>query len=65
MSFNINLLVYSLDSFLFGLHSLFKGDFRVTSPKDDWVFTDMNLMQDVVQPAVRAALKLHQDSFTC
>lgn len=54
----------NLDSFLFGLHSLFKGDFRVTSSKDDWVFSDMNFMQDVVQPAVRTALKLHQDHFT-
>ena len=25
------------ESFLYGLHALFKGDFRITSPKDEWV----------------------------
>uniref|UniRef100_H3BC49 Pecanex-like protein n=1 Tax=Latimeria chalumnae TaxID=7897 RepID=H3BC49_LATCH len=54
----------SLESFLYGLHALFKGDFRVTS-KDEWVFADMDLLQKVIVPAIRMSLKLHQDHFTC
>ncbi|XP_054432728.1 pecanex-like protein 2 [Pteronotus mesoamericanus] len=54
----------SLDSFLYGLHALFKGDFRVTA-RDEWVFADMDLLHKVVAPAIRMSLKLHQDQFTC
>nr|XP_039272642.1 pecanex-like protein 1 isoform X1 [Styela clava] len=52
-----------LESFLYGLHSLFKGDFRITSSKDEWVFIDMDLLHHVVAPGVRMSLKLHQDHF--
>ncbi|ETE73104.1 Pecanex-like protein 2, partial [Ophiophagus hannah] len=58
------MIVYSLDSFLHGLHALFKGDFRITS-RDEWVFADMDLLHQVVAPAIRMSLKLHQDQFTC
>ncbi|XP_060032049.1 pecanex-like protein 3 isoform X7 [Erinaceus europaeus] len=54
----------SLEPFLYGLHALFKGDFRITSPHDEWVFADMDLLHRVVAPGVRMALKLHQDHFT-
>nr|XP_019568442.1 PREDICTED: pecanex-like protein 2 isoform X1 [Rhinolophus sinicus] len=54
----------SLDSFLYGLHALFKGDFRITA-RDEWVFADMDLLHKVVAPAIRMSLKLHQDQFTC
>lgn len=54
------MLLHSLESFLFGLHALFKGDFRITSPKDEWVFSDMDLLRKVVAPGVRMSLKLHQ-----
>ncbi|XP_013392762.1 pecanex-like protein 1 [Lingula anatina] len=54
----------SVDFFLYGLHALFKGDFRITSPKDEWVFTDMELLRRVVAPGIRMSLKLHQDHFT-
>ncbi|XP_055473540.1 pecanex-like protein 2 [Psammomys obesus] len=57
-------MAMSLDSFLYGLHALFKGDFRVTA-RDEWVFADMDLLHRVVVPAVRMSLKLHQDQFTC
>lgn len=50
----------SLEPFLYGLHALFKGDFRITSPRDEWVFADMDLLHRVVAPGVRMALKLHQ-----
>ncbi|TSK22577.1 Pecanex-like protein 2 [Bagarius yarrelli] len=53
----------SLESFLYGFSTLFKGDFRIAS-KDEWVFADMDLLQKVVAPAVRMSLKLHQDHFT-
>uniref|UniRef100_A0A3B4TL77 Pecanex-like protein n=1 Tax=Seriola dumerili TaxID=41447 RepID=A0A3B4TL77_SERDU len=54
----------SLEPFLYGLHALFKGDFRITSPRDEWVFADMDLLNRVVAPGVRMSLKLHQDHFT-
>ncbi|XP_048342036.1 pecanex-like protein 2 isoform X2 [Sphaerodactylus townsendi] len=57
-------MAISLDSFLYGLHALFKGDFRLTS-RDEWVFADMDLLHKVVAPAIRMSLKLHQDQFTC
>ncbi|XP_039104764.1 pecanex-like protein 2 [Hyaena hyaena] len=57
-------MALSLDSFLFGLHALFKGDFRITA-RDEWVFADMDLLHKVVAPAIRMSLKLHQDQFTC
>ncbi|XP_062502263.1 pecanex-like protein 1 isoform X2 [Corticium candelabrum] len=52
-----------LESFLYGLHALVKGDFRITSSKDEWVFADMDLLNKVVLSGVRMALKLHQDHF--
>ncbi|XP_045882759.1 pecanex-like protein 2 isoform X2 [Meles meles] len=57
-------MALSLDSFLYGLHALFKGDFRITA-RDEWVFADMDLLHKVVAPAIRMSLKLHQDQFTC
>ncbi|XP_033628750.1 pecanex-like protein 1 isoform X1 [Asterias rubens] len=53
-----------LESFLYGLHALFKGDFRITSVKDEWVFTDVEMLRRCVAPGVRMSLKLHQDHFT-
>lgn len=49
-----------VEFFLHGLHALFKGDFRITSPRDEWVFADMDLLHSVVAPAVKMSLKLHQ-----
>ncbi|XP_022379354.1 pecanex-like protein 2 [Enhydra lutris kenyoni] len=57
-------MALSLDSFLYGFHALFKGDFRITA-RDEWVFADMDLLHKVVAPAIRMSLKLHQDQFTC
>nr|XP_054759247.1 pecanex-like protein 1 [Lytechinus pictus] len=53
-----------LESFLYGLHALFKGDFRITSPRDEWVFQDVEMLRRCVAPGVRMSLKLHQDHFT-
>uniref|UniRef100_A0A6A7FS33 Pecanex-like protein n=4 Tax=Hirondellea gigas TaxID=1518452 RepID=A0A6A7FS33_9CRUS len=53
----------NVEFFLHGLHSLFKGDFRITCERDEWVFTDMELLKRVVSPAIRMSLKLHLDHF--
>ncbi len=53
----------SVEFFLFGLHALFKGDFRITSVRDEWVFSDVDLLRKVVAPGVRMSVKLHQDHF--
>lgn len=58
--FTLNSCFLSLEPFLYGLHALFKGDFRITSPRDEWVFADMDLLNRVVAPGVRMSLKLHQ-----
>nr|XP_050854657.1 pecanex-like protein 1 isoform X1 [Vespula vulgaris] len=55
--------VSSVEFFLYGLHALFKGDFRITSPRDEWVLHDVELLRSVVAKGVRMALKLHQDHF--
>ena len=49
-----------MEFFLYGLHALFKGDFRITSLRDEWVFSDMDLLRKVVAPGIRMSLKLHQ-----
>ncbi|XP_066464493.1 pecanex-like protein 1 isoform X9 [Eleutherodactylus coqui] len=54
----------NLESFLYGLHALFKGDFRISSIRDEWIFADMELLRKVVVPGIRMSLKLHQDHFT-
>lgn len=52
--------VSSVEFFLYGLHALFKGDFRITSIRDEWIFSDMEFLKKVVAPGVRMSLKLHQ-----
>lgn len=52
-----------VEFFLHGLHALFKGDYRITSLRDEWIFSDMDLLHSVVAPAVKMSLKLHQDHF--
>lgn len=54
------LLNSNLESFLYGLHALFKGDFRISSIRDEWIFADMELLRKVVVPGIRMSLKLHQ-----
>lgn len=60
---NLCLPQQSLESFLYGFNTLFKGDFRIAT-KDEWVFADLDLLQKVVAPAVRMSLKLHQVTCT-
>ncbi|CAH1958080.1 unnamed protein product [Acanthoscelides obtectus] len=53
----------TVEFFLFCLHALFKGDFRIACARDEWVFNDMDLLRTIVAPGVRMSLKLHQDHF--
>ncbi|KAM7532965.1 hypothetical protein Aperf_G00000125942 [Anoplocephala perfoliata] len=53
----------ALETFLHYLHDVFKGDVQI-SAKDDWVFADVELLNLIVTPAMRVALKLYQDHFT-
>ncbi|CAH8503061.1 unnamed protein product [Heterobilharzia americana] len=52
-----------LDQFLHGVHQVFSGDINLV-PRDDWVLVDLDLLQTVVTPSIRIALKLYQDTFT-
>ncbi|VVC93426.1 unnamed protein product [Leptidea sinapis] len=56
---------FSVEFFLYGVHALFKGDFRITCARDEWVFSDVSLLHAVLAPAIRMALKLHQCSLSC
>ena len=50
-------------SFLHGVYALFKGDYRINCPKDEWIFADMDLLRRVISPALKIALKLQQDQY--
>lgn len=54
---------HTVESLLYGLYALLKGDFRVTSLHDEWIFQEMRFFKLVVIPAVRMAMKLLQDHF--
>lgn len=58
--FSVSVPHSNLESFLYGLHALFKGDFRISSVRDEWIFADMELLRKVVVPGIRMSLKLHQ-----
>lgn len=55
--------INTVEFFLDGLHALFKGDFRISAPRDEWVFYDMDLLKKIIAPSIRMSLKLHQDHF--
>lgn len=55
--------INTVEFFLDGLHALFKGDFRISASRDEWVFHDMDLLKKVIAPSIRMSLKLHQDHF--
>lgn len=53
----------TLGSFQHGYYTLFKGDVRIQSAKDEWVFNDMDILKQIIIPSVRMGLRLHQDHF--
>ncbi len=48
------------DNFMNGLYRLFLGDARPNSMNDEWVFCDVESIQEIIIPAARIALKVHQ-----
>ena len=51
-----------------GLYRMFLGDARPNHPGDEWVFQDVDSIQDIIIPAARIALKVHQvpnDLYSC
>lgn len=55
----IHLFCCSSSDFMFGLYQMFVGDAR-PHERDTWLFHVIESMNDVIIPAVRMALKLHE-----
>lgn len=55
---------HSGDNFMNGLYRMFLGDARPNNPNDEWVFQDVDSIKEVIIPASRISLKVHQDNFT-
>ena len=51
---------YSSDNFMNGLYRMFLGDARPNAMNDEWVFNDVDSIQEIIIPAARIALKVHQ-----
>ena len=43
-----------------GLYRMFLGDARPNHSGDEWVFQDVDSIQDIIIPAARISLKVHQ-----
>ena len=39
---------------------MFIGDARPNSERDDWIFQEIDSIQDIIIPAARMTLKIHQ-----
>ena len=48
------------DNFMNGLYRMFLGDARPNAMNDEWVFNDVDSIQEIIIPAARIALKVHQ-----
>lgn len=59
MSLLCHTIIYS-DNFMHGLYRMFLGDARPNSDKDDWIFLEVDCIQQIIIPAARIALKVHQ-----
>ena len=53
----------SLTSFQKAYFTLFKGDIQIKSSKDEWLMSNIELIQKVIIPGVRMGLRLHQNHF--
>ena len=51
---------HSGDNFMNGLYRMFLGDARPHNLNDEWVFSDVDSIQEIIIPAARIALKVHQ-----
>ena len=43
-----------------GLYRMFLGDARPSSERDEWIIMDVDSIHDIIIPASRIALKVHQ-----
>lgn len=50
------------DNFMNGLYRMFLGDARPNGEQDEWIFMDIDSIQEIIIPAARIALKVHQVS---
>jgi hypothetical protein len=59
----------SLSSFQFGYYTLFKGEFKLDNEKEKWMHSSasssdyLSVKNEILTPAVRMGLRLHQDHF--
>jgi len=54
----------SLRTFVQTIHQLFVGDYRITSANDEWVFSDISILDSCIKPAICMSLRLYQARFT-
>lgn len=54
---------HSLRTFIQKVHTLFVGDYRITSTNDEWVFGDISILDHCIKPAICMALRLYQARF--
>ncbi|KAG2378350.1 hypothetical protein C9374_008493 [Naegleria lovaniensis] len=54
---------HSLRTFIQKVHTLFVGDYRITSTNDEWVFNDISILDHCIKPAICMALRLYQARF--
>ncbi len=47
-----------------GLYRMFLGDARPNHLNDMWVFQEVDSIKDIIIPATRISLKVHQDNFS-
>ncbi len=48
-----------------GLYRMFIGDARPNAERDEWIIQDIDSIQDIIIPAARIALKVHQVLVYC
>eukprot|EP01117_Protostelium_nocturnum_P007085 TRINITY_DN2542_c0_g2_i1.p1 TRINITY_DN2542_c0_g2~~TRINITY_DN2542_c0_g2_i1.p1 ORF type:complete len:1401 (-),score=343.60 TRINITY_DN2542_c0_g2_i1:115-4317(-) len=53
----------NITHFLDAYNTIFKGDIRITHSTDEWILSQVELVQKVVAKAARMTLKLHLDQF--
>jgi len=53
----------TIELFFQQFYSLFKGDIRVTSTKDEFILAQIDMIDKVVGKAIKMSLKLYQDHF--
>eukprot|EP00727_Mastigamoeba_balamuthi_P001880 m51a1_g1169 hypothetical protein (1249) ;mRNA; f:366881-373551 len=55
--------VFNTNLFLQRFHSLLGGDIRITAPQDEWVLSDISILDTVIARAIKISFRLQQDHF--